>query len=258
MALKAPEAKAAKKARVPAKKAGGRRAAAKEATTPLNYCSAPPPSVVEFTPEVAANPSRQRAIIASAKKWMNKTVLHYAFFKTGPSKVPPEQAAVIRKAFQQWQDLPIGIRLTEVDSLHEAEIRVGFQLGDGSWSYIGRDILGIPVNERTMNFGWKLNQNAYGLTTAIHEIGHTLGMPHEHQNPFAGIVWNEEAVYRRGLRFKLGSRLHHGVPVSRRTDHSTGRVQQRHIPAGRTFAIGQDLGHHLVSRDARDARRRPR
>lgn len=28
-----------------------------------------------------------------------------------------------------------------------------------------------------------------------HEIGHTLGAPHEHQNPNAGIVWDEEAVY---------------------------------------------------------------
>ena len=195
MALKAPEAKAAKKARVPAKKASGRRAAAQEATKPLNYCSAPPPSVVEITPEVAANPSRQRAIIASAKKWMNNTVLHYALFKTGRWKVPPEQAAVIRKAFQLWQNLPIGVQLVEVDSLHEAEIRIGYLLGDGSWSYVGRDILGIPVNERTMSFGWRLDRDAYGLTTAIHEIGHTLGMPHEHQNPFAGIVWNEDAVY---------------------------------------------------------------
>jgi astacin (peptidase family M12A) len=195
MALKAPEAKAAKKSRVAPKKATGKRTAAEEATEPLNYCSAPPPAVVEITPEVAANPSRERAIIATAKKWMNKTVLHYAFFTTGPWKVPPEQAAVIRKAFGLWQDLPIGLRFTEASSLHEAEIRIGFMIGDGSWSYIGRDILSIPVNERTMSFGWKLDQNAYGLTTAIHEIGHTLGMPHEHQNPFAGIVWNEEAVY---------------------------------------------------------------
>ena len=124
MALKAPKAKAAKKARVPAKKAAGRRAATQEATSPLNYCSAPPPSVLEFTPEVAANPSRQRAIIASAKKWVNNTVLHYAFFKTGRWKVPPEQATVIRKAFQLWQSVPIGVQLVEVDRLHEAEIRV--------------------------------------------------------------------------------------------------------------------------------------
>jgi hypothetical protein len=46
-----------------------------------------------------------------------------------------------------------------------------------------------------MNFGWDLTADAYGQTTALHEIGHTLGMPHEHQNPYAGIIWNEEAVY---------------------------------------------------------------
>jgi hypothetical protein len=162
----------------------------------LNYCSAPAPPLREFTPEVAANPSRQRAIIASANKWMNNTVLHYAMFKSGPWQVPPEQAAVIRKAFKQWQDVPVGVRLVEVDSLQEAEVRIGYLLGDGSWSYIGRDILHIPGNERTMSFGWRLDRDAYGLTTAIHEIGHTLGMPHEHQNPFAGIVWNEDAVYK--------------------------------------------------------------
>jgi hypothetical protein len=196
MAVKAPEATAAaKKARTPAKKADGRRPTARQASAPLHYCSASPASVREVAPEVAANPTRQRAIIASANKWMNNTVLHYAFFRSGRWKVPPEQAGVIRKAFQQWLDVPVGLQFVEVDSLHEAEIRIGFLLRDGSWSYIGRDVLGIPVNERTMSFGWRLDQDAYGLTTAIHEIGHTVGMPHEHQNPFAGIVWNEDAVY---------------------------------------------------------------
>ena len=196
MAVKAPEAKAAaKKTRTPAKKADGRRPSARQASAPLRYCTALPASVREVAPEVAANPTRQRAIIASANKWMNNTVLHYAFFRSGRWKVPVEQAAVIRKAFQQWLDVPVGLQFVEVDSLHEAEIRIGFLLRDGSWSYVGRDVLGIPVNERTMSFGWRLDQDAYGLTTAIHEIGHTVGMPHEHQNPFAGIVWNEDAVY---------------------------------------------------------------
>ena len=49
-----------------------------------------------------------------------------------------------------------------------------------------------------MNFGWDLTRDPRGggLDTPIHEIGHTLGFPHEHQNPFSGIVWDEEAVYR--------------------------------------------------------------
>ena len=45
-----------------------------------------------------------------------------------------------------------------------------------------------------MNFGWDLTPLGRS-TTALHEIGHTLGMPHEHQNPFAGIAWDEETVY---------------------------------------------------------------
>jgi hypothetical protein len=197
MAAKAAGTKAAvKKARrKPAKKAGGTRAPAGAPGAPLRYCAAPPTPVRQLPPEVAANPDRMRAIIASASKWMNNTVLHYGFFKSGAWKVPPEQAAVVRKAFKLWQDLPIGIRFVEADNLPEAEIRVGYAR-DGSWSYVGRQILDIPLNERTMNFGWPLDRDDYGLTTAIHEIGHTLGMPHEHQNPFAGIVWDEDAVYR--------------------------------------------------------------
>jgi hypothetical protein len=55
-------------------------------------------------------------------------------------------------------------------------------------------VLGVTANQRTMSFGWDLT-TPYGHGTARHEIGHTLGLEHEHQNPFAGIVWNEEAVY---------------------------------------------------------------
>ena len=40
-----------------------------------------------------------------------------------------------------------------------------------------------------------MTRNPREIDTAIHEIGHTIGFPHEHQNPFAGIVWDEEAVY---------------------------------------------------------------
>jgi hypothetical protein len=82
-----------------------------------------------------------------------------------------------------------------VDSRSEAEIRIGFMRGDGAWSRLGRDILNAGQGQRTMNFGWDLTRRPEELDTAMHEIGHTLGFPHEHQNPHAGIVWDEERVY---------------------------------------------------------------
>ena len=46
-----------------------------------------------------------------------------------------------------------------------------------------------------MNFGWLLRGDD-GRDIALHEIGHILGFHHEQQNPFAGIEWDENAVYR--------------------------------------------------------------
>ena len=88
----------------------------------------------------------------------------------------------------------MGLEFIEVDNPDEAEIRIGFQRGDGTWSYVGRDVLEQSQSSRTMNFGWNIRND---LDTALHEIGHSLGFPHEHQNPNAGIEWDEETVYRR-------------------------------------------------------------
>ncbi len=165
-------------------------------------------------PERALDPgvtgTRLEAINLLGNKWTSGTVLRYYFFdrETDGENVlftdgstewrtwrgPKPQQDVVRKAFQIWKELGIGIAFQEVAEREEAEIRIGFMRGDGAWSRLGRDILKDGPNERTMNFGWDLTRPGE-LDTAIHEIGHTLGFPHEHQNPKAGIEWNEEAVY---------------------------------------------------------------
>ena len=167
-----------------------------ETTTPAEsaerqerFCRAMPP-----TRERALSPDigrlRARLIRYNRKKWANGTVLHYCFMEKH------SDATVVNAAFEKWKKLGIGLEFVEVSNPEEAEVRVNFDYSDGSWSYVGRDVIDeVPdPNEPTMNFGWSL-QDAYGFDTALHEIGHTLGFPHEHQNPNAGIVWNENKVY---------------------------------------------------------------
>ncbi len=163
-----------------------------------SYCSLVRVPARTFAPDVGV--FRAEMIVITQKKWVNGTVLNYYFFNGGSDGSPASwkgdtaQKNVLRQAFKTWKDLGIGLEFSEVNDKNEAQIRIGFQIGDGSWSYVGRDIIDYvssPV-ERTMNFGWNISND---LDTALHEIGHTLGAPHEHQNPLAGIVWDEEAVY---------------------------------------------------------------
>ncbi|MCO1577392.1 M12 family metallopeptidase [Crossiella sp. SN42] len=177
----------------------------------FRYCGLrpqPEPSMPE-----GLNLERVRAIVRTRSKWANGTVLHYYFFdrdtdgeqvrlSDGSTRFvswvgAQEQREVVRRAFATWQELGIGLRFEEVPDRAQSELRIGFMDGDGSWSYVGRDVvLHAGVNDRTMNFGWDLTADDYGMTTALHEIGHTIGMPHEHQNPFAGIEWDEAKVYQ--------------------------------------------------------------
>ncbi|WP_307807395.1 matrixin family metalloprotease [Naasia sp. SYSU D00948] len=156
----------------------------------LQYCALKPRSLPAQPPGMPA--PRYEAIIQGRSQWVNGTVLHYHFLASAPGGAEQEQA--VRDAFDEWKSVGIGLRFTEVAAASEAELRIGFVQGDGSWSYLGRDALQISQTERTMNFGWDLT-SMQGRSTALHEIGHALGMPHEHQNPNAGIVWDEEAVY---------------------------------------------------------------
>lgn len=152
-------------------------------------CTIPPVEPRVFGP--GFDPGRASAILVSDDKWLNSTELRYHFVEDPPD---PNDKKVVRDAFARWQAVPIGLRFKEVEDPNESEIRIGFDQNDGSWSYLGRQVLNRPQHERTMNFGWRLSGWPYGTDTALHEIGHTLGLPHEHQNPNAGIVWDEPRV----------------------------------------------------------------
>lgn len=155
-----------------------------------NFCTSPALQPRQFGPEVFGD--RSELIVRNDKKWVNGTELRYYLYDTGPWRSRFDEYDTVHNGFQVWAEQGIGLKFIPVFSPEEAEIRIGFLKGDGSWSYIGRDILRQASSQRTMNFGWDVSND---LDTVLHEIGHTLGFPHEHQNPNAGIQWNADEVY---------------------------------------------------------------
>ena len=159
------------------------------------FCRNLPRVVRPLPPAVMADPLRARAILSTQSKWANGTVLHYCFFAGGHFSVPKVQADAIRGAFAKWKAVGIGLVFQEVTQLSEAEVRIGYSTSDGeSASSVGRDVLRVPLNQPTTVYGWDLTTQ-YGSGTALHELGHVFGMEHEHQNPFSGIKWHDQAVY---------------------------------------------------------------
>ena len=171
-----------------------------------HYCAVPETPRRQFGPDVSAD--RASAIMSISRKWVNGTNLHYFMFDSGNFAGDDSRQDVVRRAFDEWENIGIGLQFTEVSALADAELRIGFLDRNGSWSTIGTDALTVGQQERTMNFGWDITvPGPNGLDTAIHEIGHALGFHHEHQNPPRGSfgMRKPSTTTSRGHRTRRGA-----------------------------------------------------
>jgi hypothetical protein len=123
--------------------------------------------------------------------WRPGTQLHVRFLSG--SVLVKEKVKYFAQIWEQHANIDFVF-----DDSPNAQIRVAFVQGGGSWSYLGRHNLQIPPDKPTMNFGWfddNSTDEEFSRTT-IHEFGHALGCIHEHMSPAASIPWNKKKVYK--------------------------------------------------------------
>lgn len=123
-----------------------------------------------------------KAVWDKSKYWRKGQVIK-VFFINGASY----EQAEMKKALSE---IAFYTKLSFIYTTNrqESDIRVSFNKGWGSYSYVGTDALFIPKSMETINIGWR------GLDVCRHEALHAMGALHEHQNPNEGIEWDEQAV----------------------------------------------------------------
>lgn len=138
---------------------------------------------MRFHPNQETYSGRIRALSPIGRAWLNGTTLQVRFLNGSDA-----QRELVKTQAGWWTEYA-NIKF-DFNQSPQADIRISFNPADGAWSYIGTDCKSIPSDQPTMNLGFMDGG------TAAHEIGHCLGLLHEHQNPKGGIQWNKEVVLR--------------------------------------------------------------
>jgi serralysin len=132
-----------------------------------------------------------RAALLDAARWPTGTTISIKFLE-GDAGLQQR----VKDVANGWTSLAnLGF---DFRNAGDTDMRIAFQQGKGSWSYLGTVCRQIPQDEPTMNYGWLTPDSPDDVLrrVVLHEFGHALGLIHEHQNPQGGIQWNRDAVIR--------------------------------------------------------------
>lgn len=131
----------------------------------------------------------KRGVADTSKRWPDGVVTIALDLRDKKSK------ALVVDALREWAHHTPGLQFHVVDG-KEGDIRISDDENfKGSWSAIGTDARHKPLDEPTMHLDRNDDSKEF-RRVALHEIGHALGLQHEHQHPDHDIKWDEGAVYK--------------------------------------------------------------
>jgi hypothetical protein len=149
-----------------------------------HFCMVPVPAALE---------GKTRAALLNDVKWEPGTAIRVRFMEGAPALQER-----VKNVARVWTGPNMANLSFMFVSDGEADIRIRFMPGKGSWSYLGTVCRQIPAGAPTMNYGWLTPDSKDDEVRRVvtHEFGHALGLIHEHQNPNKAISWNRDAVRR--------------------------------------------------------------
>jgi serralysin len=130
-------------------------------------------------------------LLLNGARWQSGDVIRVRFLEGDD-----DLKARVQQAAEDWTAPGMANLTLEFVDEGDAEVRITFVQGDGSWSVLGTECRNVGQSEATMNYGWltSSSDDTEVRQVVLHEFGHALGLIHEHQNPEGGIDWNERAV----------------------------------------------------------------